>query len=171
MTIAMSIAAFICIFFGVYPDYLYRMLPYPVNYHPYTSYHLSETFQILGFTGFGFYLMVKYLKPDPKTNLDLDWFYRKGTRAFMWFALKPLGAVNEWGNSVYKTIGLRVTMALARAFSWFDREGIDWVIDGSASSVVDAGERMREMQTGKIQHYIGTAVIVLFAVLIVVTLL
>ena len=37
----------LCIFIGCYTPYLYRMLPYPVDFHPYTSYHISETLQIL----------------------------------------------------------------------------------------------------------------------------
>jgi multicomponent Na+:H+ antiporter subunit D len=171
MNLAMAIAAFICFFFGVYPDYLYRMLPYPVQYHPYTSYHLSETFQILGFTGLGFFLMAKKLVPEPKLNLDLDWFYRKGARVFMWVALKPVNAANDWVDNVYRTVGLRLTMALARAFSWFDKEGIDWVLDESAASVVNGGDELRKMQTGKIQQYIGTAAAVLFIILIVAVLL
>lgn len=171
MSLGMFIAAFMCFFLGVYPDYLYRMLPFPVHYHPYTSYHLSETFQLLGFTGLGFFLMVKKLKPEPKMNLDLDWFYRKGTIVFMWLASKPLSKANDWVNEVYRTIGLRLTIALAKGLSWFDWEGIDWVIDGSAKGVVTGGDRLRVIQTGKIQHYIGGAALIAFVVLIAVVLI
>jgi len=170
MQVAMGIAAFMCIFLGFYPDYLYDMLPYAVNYHPYTSYHLTETFHILGFTGLGFYLMVKYLKPHDVSNLDLDWFYRRGADWFMWFARKPVSATNEWVSNVYQNIGLRFTMAVARALSWFDWEGIDWALDGSARGVVKGGEQVRQFQTGKLQHYIGAAVALMFIVLIVVVL-
>ncbi len=171
MSLGMFIAAFMCIFLGIYPEYLYRMLPFPVNYHPYSSYHLSETFQLLGFTGLGFFLMVKRLKPEPKMNLDLDWFYRKGTKVFMWLASKPLSAVNDWVNEVYKGVGLRLTMGLAKALSWFDWEGIDGVIDGSSQSVVTGGDHLRVIQTGKIQHYIGGAVLVACLVIIAVVLI
>jgi multicomponent Na+:H+ antiporter subunit D len=167
----MAIAAFFCFFLGVYPEYLYKMLPFPVSYHPYSAYHLSETLQLLGFTGFGFFIMVKKLKPKPKINLDLDWLYRKGARVFIWLASRPVGTANNWVNSVYRTVGLRVTMALARALSWFDWEGIDWVIDGSARGVVEGGNQVRSMMTGKIQHYIGGAVAVTFIILILVVLL
>lgn len=168
MQLAMAMAAFVCIFLGIFPGALYSILPYPVEYHPYTAYHLSETFQIFGFTGLGFYLMVKYLKPHSVSNLDLDWFYRKGSRRFLRFAAGPVVAVNEWVSNVYRTIGTRFTMAAARAFSWFDREGIDWTIDGSARGIVEGGDRLRRLQTGRIQHYIGGAVLALLAVLVVV---
>jgi multicomponent Na+:H+ antiporter subunit D len=168
MNLAMGIAAFLCFFIGIYPDYLYKMLPFPVNYHPYTSYHLAETMQLLGFTGLGFFIMVKKLKPKPKINLDLDWFYRKGARVFMRFASRPVLSSDSWVNDVYRRIGLRLTMALAKAISWFDWEGIDWTIDGSARGVVEGGNRLRSLMTGKIQHYIGGAVALTFIILILV---
>lgn len=171
MQVGMFMAAFMCIFLGFYPDYLYDMLPYAVEYHPYTSYHLTETFHIIGFTGLGFYMMVKYLAPHDVSNLDLCWFYRRGAGWFMWVACHPITAANEFVSNVYKTVGLRFTMALARALSWFDWEGIDWALDGSARSVVKGGEQVRQFQTGKLQHYIGAAVALLFIVLIVVVLI
>ena len=168
MNLAMGIAAFLCFFIGIYPEYLYKMLPFPVNYHPYTSYHLAETMQLLGFTGLGFFIMVKKLKPKPKINLDLDWFYRKGARVFMRFASRPVLSSDSWINDVYRSIGLKLTMALAKAISWFDWEGIDWTIDGSARGVVEGGNRLRSLMTGKIQHYIGGAVALTFIILILV---
>ncbi|MEA1949231.1 MAG: proton-conducting transporter membrane subunit, partial [Thermodesulfobacteriota bacterium] len=170
MNLGMAIAAFLCFFMGVYPEYLYKMLPFPVHYQPYTAYHLSETLQLMGFTGLGFFIMVKKLKPEPKVNLDLDWFYRKGAGVFMWIASRPVDAVNNWANEVYRTVGFRITLALARALSWFDWEGIDWVIDGSARGVVKGGDQLRTLMTGKIQHYIGGAVAITFIVLILVLL-
>ncbi len=168
MNLAMAIAAFLCFFIGIYPDYLYKMLPFPVNYHPYTAYHLAETMQLLGFTGLGFFIMVKKLKPKPKINLDLDWFYRKGARVFMRFASRPVLSSDSWINDVYRSIGLRLTMALAKAISWFDWEGIDWTIDGSARGVVEGGNRVRSLMSGKIQHYIGGAIVLTFIILILV---
>jgi multicomponent Na+:H+ antiporter subunit D len=168
MNLAMAIAAFLCFFIGIYPDYLYKMLPFPVDYHPYTSYHLSETLQLLGFTGLGFYLMVKKLTPEPKMNLDLDWFYRKGARVFMLFASRPVLSSDGWVNDMYRRIGLRMSMALAKAISWFDWEGIDWTIDGSARGVVEGGNRVRSLMTGRIQHYIGGAIVLTFIILIIV---
>ena len=170
MNLAMAIAAFLCFFIGIYPDYLYKMLPFPVDYHPYTAYHLSETMQILGCTGLGFYLMVKTLKPEPKINLDLDWFYRKGAKVFMVFASRPVLSSDNWVNDVYRRIGLRLTMALAKAISWFDWEGIDWTIDGSARGVIEGGNRVRSLMTGKIQHYIGGAIALTFIILVIVVL-
>jgi len=37
MQLGMAIAAFLCFFIGIYPEWLYRMLPFPVAYEPYTA--------------------------------------------------------------------------------------------------------------------------------------
>ena len=191
MLLAMAIAAFLCIFIGIYPDYLYDMLPNPVEYHPYTGYHLSETLQLLAFTALGFYLFVKKLTPHRQAlpldvlrlptesaqriqapqstiNLDLDWFYRKGAPAFLWIARKPLNSLNEFVSNIYRTVGLRISMVAAQALSRFDQQGIDLLIDGSALGVVKSGDRMRLHITGKLQQYIGGAIVALFIILAIV---
>jgi hypothetical protein len=99
MNAAMAIASVLCIFIGCYTPYLYRMLPFPVDYHPYTAYHVSETLQILLFTALGFFLLVKKLQPEALISLDMDWFYRKGGQAFLWLASKPIQLTDtfRWG--------------------------------------------------------------------------
>ena len=164
MQLAMAIAAFFCFFIGIYPEYLYRMLPYPVAYHPYTAYHISETMQIFGFTGLGVYLMAKSLKPHATINLDLDWFYRRGAKVFMWSARHPVAAMNEFVSNLYRTAGLSATMAAARGLSRFDLHGIDWFIDGFARNVVGTGERVKMHITGKVQHYVGGALVLMFVI-------
>ncbi|MDR9365720.1 MAG: Na(+)/H(+) antiporter subunit D [Balneolaceae bacterium] len=77
MLIAMGIGAFFCTLFGIFPGLLYQYLPYPVDYEPYTIYHLVEMIQILVFTYIGFWILRKKLEGDPKIALDTDWFYRK----------------------------------------------------------------------------------------------
>ncbi len=170
MQAAMAIAAFFCLFIGCYPEYLYRMLPRPVDYEPYTAYHLSETLQLLGFTGLGFYLLRKKLAPVAKMNLDIDWFYRKGAQLVMRLARGPVSAVDGWVGELYRTAGMRSAMAAARGFSGFDMHVIDYLIDGFAGRVVVMGEHFRNAQTGKVQHYIAAAAIFIFLLLICVVL-
>jgi multicomponent Na+:H+ antiporter subunit D len=168
MQVGMAIAAFLCIFIGVYPDWLYRMLPFAAEFVPYTAPRLSETLQLLGFSGLGFYLLAKKLKPEDVINLDTDWFYRKGTPLFLRLARGPVNLVNDLVGNLYKTVGLRCTMATARESSRFDRDGIDGVIDGGARGVVGQGDRVRRHITGRVQHYIGASVVLLFVVLALV---
>jgi multicomponent Na+:H+ antiporter subunit D len=80
MYIGMGLTAVLCIAIGVYPALLYNLLPYPVDYHPYTDTPIMETVQMLVFTGIGFYLLIKVLKPKDTIYLDTDWFYRRPAR-------------------------------------------------------------------------------------------
>lgn len=81
---AMRILVFICIFFGLFPGFLYVMLPYSMEYHPYTAGHLVEAFQYLGFTLLVFMLFLKQLRPKKYISLDTDYIYRKGSAVFIW---------------------------------------------------------------------------------------
>ena len=168
MIVAMGIAAFFCFFLGVYPDFLYRLLPFPVEYRPYNAYHLSETLQILGFTGLGFYLLRKKLTPEAKLNLDLDWFYRRAVAWFLRIDKRWFEPVNEWVGEIYRIVGFRFALGAAALWSRFDGKAIDGVVDGLAYGVRDLGDVTRKAQTGRLQQYIATAVAALFAVLALV---
>ncbi|MBF0199994.1 MAG: Na(+)/H(+) antiporter subunit D [Desulfamplus sp.] len=100
MNLAMGVAAFLCIFIGVYTPYLYNMLPYASNYEPYTAYHVTEAMQILLFTALGFFIFVRKLTPDPVISLDIDWFYRMGGRAFMLSAVRGMDYLNGRGQAI-----------------------------------------------------------------------
>jgi multicomponent Na+:H+ antiporter subunit D len=171
MQLAMIMAAGICFFIGCWPEYLYRLLPRPVRYGPYTGQHLSETLQILGFTGLGFYLLVKKLAPADRIHLDLDWLYRMAARVLVWCSSGPVARLDQWAGELYRRAGLPATMQTARGLSWFDLQCIDRLIDGFARHVALAGERVRNLQTGKIQQYIGAAVVFLFLLLTAFVLL
>jgi len=56
MLLAMGFAAFLSILIGVYPAALYNILPYPVDYVPYTGEHVVWSLQILLFTAPGFFV-------------------------------------------------------------------------------------------------------------------
>ena len=84
MLFAMGLAAFICILLGVWPTLLYRLLPFPVEYHPYNLGHLVESLQILCATALGFILFLNRVHLQNTISLDTDWFYRKGAAAFLW---------------------------------------------------------------------------------------
>jgi multicomponent Na+:H+ antiporter subunit D len=93
MLIAMGIAAFLCIFIGIFPGTLYSILPYAVDYKPYTASHVITTTQLLLFGAFAYVLLLRsgiFPAEMRAKNLDADWFYRKGARAFMWFVTNPM---------------------------------------------------------------------------------
>jgi multicomponent Na+:H+ antiporter subunit D len=157
MMVALAIAAVLCIFIGCYTPYLYTMLPYEVDYQPYTAYHISETLQILLFTGVGFFLLLKKLRPEAKISLDLDWFYRKGGRAFLWLARKPVQNADTFVGELYQRAGLEPLSKFSRLAARFDNELIDGTVDGLAQGVRGIGRRLRSAQRGQMQENLAFA--------------
>ncbi len=76
MRIAMLLFAALCIGIGIAPDALYRLLPYPVAYVPYTGDHVVQKLQQLFASGLVFFLMLPMLRRTLTITLDSDWFYR-----------------------------------------------------------------------------------------------
>ena len=73
---AMILFAFLCIALGVWPEPLYRMLPYPVQYEAYTAAHVLAQVQLLLFSGLAFFVMLRWLQRTPTITLDVDWIWR-----------------------------------------------------------------------------------------------
>ena len=99
MLIAMGIAAFLCIFIGTFPGYLYSILPYPVEYEPYTTAHVVAQLQLLGFSALAFaLLMLSGIYPAEKRaiNLDADLVSRKGATAFNWLNENVIACIWAW---------------------------------------------------------------------------
>jgi len=74
---AMYFFSFMCLWLGMFPGPLYAILPYPVDYAPYTAAHLVAQFQLLLFAGLAFFVMLPAMKRTLTISLDLDWFYRR----------------------------------------------------------------------------------------------
>ncbi len=111
MYLGMGLTAAVCIAIGVHPSLLYNILPYPIDYQPYSSGHIIETVQILIFTGIGFWILVKILKPKAIISLDTDWFYRRPAKLAYNIFIVP---INQFFAGV-ETVAVRWTTALSRA--------------------------------------------------------
>jgi multicomponent Na+:H+ antiporter subunit D len=104
MLAAMSIAAIFCVFLGVFPKFFYSMLPYPVDFQPYTIPHVLAQLQLLLFTVLAFTLLLRfgiYPAETKAINLDADLFYRKGGRLFYNIMDKTLNAVNRTVEQIF----------------------------------------------------------------------
>ncbi len=91
MLLAMGGAAVLCLGIGLFPEPLYAILPYSVDYAPYTPSHVLTSLQLLLFAALAFTVMWRlHTKPrggafelltyPPElnaTNLDTDWVYRR----------------------------------------------------------------------------------------------
>lgn len=96
MLIAMGLAAAICIFNGSYPWILYSMLPFPVEYAPYTAAHVLTQMQLLLFASLGVValMLTGYYPPEVRgINIDAEWSYRKALPALVRWIVSAGGAI------------------------------------------------------------------------------
>ncbi|MBP8819073.1 MAG: Na(+)/H(+) antiporter subunit D [Syntrophomonadaceae bacterium] len=100
MLIGMGVPAFLCIFIGIFPQSIYQILPFAVDYVPYTSYHVITQLQLLMFSGLAFFVLLKYLQRTDTITLDTDWFYRRGGQIVVNMVGTPLVHLS---NSLSKT--------------------------------------------------------------------
>jgi multicomponent Na+:H+ antiporter subunit D len=80
MLLAMTIAAVLCVGIGIYPVWLYDMLPFEVGYNPYYASHVLTQTQLLFFSALAFaWLNLQGVYPPElvSTNLDAEWLYRR----------------------------------------------------------------------------------------------
>jgi multicomponent Na+:H+ antiporter subunit D len=76
MAAAMVLLSALCILLGVFPDLLYKYLPYPVEYVPYTAGKVLFYLQLLLFSGLAFFLLLPLMKRTLTISLDTDWLWR-----------------------------------------------------------------------------------------------
>jgi multicomponent Na+:H+ antiporter subunit D len=83
MLAAMAITAALCILIGIYPKPLYDILPYRVDFVPYTFDHVVTQLQLLFLSALAFTVLMRTSLYPPElrsTNLDFDWIYRRAGR-------------------------------------------------------------------------------------------
>ena len=77
MRLAMMLFAALCIGLGIWYAPLYALLPFPVDYVPYTGAHVVGQLQLLLFSGLAFFVMLPALRRTLTITLDTDWVYRR----------------------------------------------------------------------------------------------
>ena len=93
MALAMVIFSVLCILLGVFPQWLYALLPYPVEYQAYSAGKVVFYLQLLLFSGLAFFLLLPLMKRTETISLDVDWLWRRAAPALLaWLArlAKPL---------------------------------------------------------------------------------
>lgn len=146
MLLAMAAMSMLCIGIGLYPAPLYELLPYPVDYAPYTMSHVMTSLQLLLFAALAFAMMWKLhsskrrgpaelLKYPPElraTNLDTDWVYRRALPLLGRWVGMPL--VRGWvslRDGTYRMAGELVD-AVAHLSSPRSTLGEPWSVTGTA---------------------------------------
>lgn len=120
MYIAMGIAAFACIFYGLFPGALYMYLPFEVDYNPYTIYHLVEVLQISIMTFVGFWLLRKKLAGELILALDVDWFYRKPAPVVRTVFVTWVAALFDWVEKTSLAISHWLIDAFKNPMKWLN---------------------------------------------------
>jgi multicomponent Na+:H+ antiporter subunit D len=154
MLAAMGLAAAACILIGVFPGVLYRFLPNPVDYAPYTLQHVTSTLGLLSFTGLGFFLLLEHLDPEPTISLDTDWFYRRGAAAFTRAIQRPLARFESGTvGKIYELVMRRPVLGMAGLLRRFDSLVVDSALVGLARSTQSLSRLLKTAASGHAQHY------------------
>lgn len=93
MYAGMGVAAVLCFAVGIFYERFYALLPYAIEFHPYSGYKLIHTAEYLTFTALAFFVFLGPLKPTATISVDTDWIYRKGGGAAGRLVLTPLVSV------------------------------------------------------------------------------
>ncbi len=168
MLVAMGLAAVACILIGVFPDLLYRHLPYALVYVPYTLAHVTNTLGMLGFTALGFFLLLKQLDPERTISLDTDWFYRRGSAGLVALVQSPLARL-EYGfvGEIYEFVIRRPVLGAADLLRKVDSLVVDSAFIGVGRSTQTLSQVLKTAVSGHTQHYgliMAAGILVLFAV-------
>ncbi|OED36263.1 Na(+)/H(+) antiporter subunit D [Chromatiales bacterium (ex Bugula neritina AB1)] len=143
MLIAMGIASFLCIAIGVYPQSLYAILPYPVDYAPYTTTHVITQLQLLMFSALAFtvlFISGRYPPEIKSTNLDTDWFYRVAAVS----ALTPLiTAVQKTTATLFGSTDRLAQYSVNRVTDWLGpRAWLSKTLDSTGMVALVVGSLM-----------------------------
>ncbi len=117
MLLAMGITAFLCIYIGVNPEPLYAILPYEVEYQPYTMNHVVGQLQLLFFAllAFAFLMKVGLHPPEIRAiNLDTDWIYRKLLPDFLYSFSRGI-------SDIWNSAGESLKSFLIEIYVWLEK--------------------------------------------------
>jgi multicomponent Na+:H+ antiporter subunit D len=117
MLIAMGLASILCIGIGVWPSALYAILPFEVDFRPYTDSHVLSQVQLLFFSALAFTVLMRTGLYPPElrcTNLDTDWLYRRLGRNVLRRLTRAAGAIQTRFYDTLNRRGQRLLVQLYR---------------------------------------------------------
>ena len=121
MRLAMLLFAGLCIGLGVAPGPLYALLPYAVDYVPYTGAHVVTQLQLLLFSGLAFFVMLAYLRRTLTLTLDVDWLYRAAAPAAVRRVARAFDAARAHSGAF---VHARARALTARIYRRYGAEGL-----------------------------------------------
>jgi multicomponent Na+:H+ antiporter subunit D len=139
MLVAMGIAAALCVIIGIFPRPLYDILPFPVEYEPYTATHVITQLQLLvwAILGVAVLKVTKLYPPELRSvNLDFDVVYRKLFPASWAFVSRAFGSARE---RVLSHVHRQLTIGWQTIFRYHGPQGVlarTWPVGSMAMWVV-----------------------------------
>jgi len=131
MLIAMGMAAALCIGIGTFYGPFYALLPFGVEYSPYTADHVIAQIQLLFLSALAFTVLMRtgiYPPELRSTNLDADWFYRRLGRSVLLTSTR-------WGGAAWAAIGRAVTVGASMIMAQIERrQGPNGILSRSWST-------------------------------------
>ena len=118
---AMLLVAIACIALGCAPGVLYALLPYPVDYVPYTAAHVLAQTQLLLYAGLAFFLLLPWMRRTLTISLDLDWLYR---RLLPMMAAGVLGAWDRLHANARPVLTRYLERPLRKLYSYHQAGGL-----------------------------------------------
>ncbi|HSW28637.1 MAG TPA: hypothetical protein VLH75_03990, partial [Longimicrobiales bacterium] len=128
MIAAMALAALLNTGIGLFPGTLYALLPFGMEYEPYTYGHVTKAAQLLAFAFLAFWIYRAKLGGEARIALDTDWVYRRPAR--LSYVLGPQAVAAAFGM---------VERAASAMVGWIVRTGRDPV--GWLGNVLRTGDR------------------------------
>ena len=151
MVAALGMASALCLIQGILPGSLYRLLPFPAAYHPYTVWNILIALGLLGLVTLCFASIRRFAEPRRARIPDVDLFYRMAAGGVVGILCRPLSFIDALWSDVYRAVGLRGLLKIAAGARWFDQKGIDRVVDGAAHTLRALGGLSARMQSGRLQ--------------------
>ncbi len=123
MRAAMILLAALCLGIGLFPGPLYALLPFGVEYVPYTADHVFAQLQMLGGCTLVFFLAQRYLRRRTVPLLDTDWLYRQAGPRLVRGAMRLIVAAASRAQAVAGSAIASLIATLARHYGPAGRFG------------------------------------------------
>ena len=124
MLIAMGLTASLCVAIGVFPALFYDLLPFPVEYEPYTTTHVITQLQLLFWSAvcFAWLNWTGLYPPEMRAvNIDSDWIYRRLLPNAVGATMRVGGALSR---AVLDGARNRITVFIQTVYRHHGPEGI-----------------------------------------------
>ncbi len=97
MALAMILFSALCLLLGIFPEWIYQLLPYQVEYQAYSAGKVIFYLQLLLFSGLAFFLLLPLMKRTETISLDVDWLWRVGFHRLVRSLSRLLGPLTSFG--------------------------------------------------------------------------